>query len=116
MRKILILFSLLTLLLTGCKAEVSRTTEHVEVTITNVYHQDKVVVPQYNSKTMTWSTKTVQQEENEVFVEYNGKEYSFTGKQYYRAYSNRIGDTITGTLTTITYEDGTFTEILDIMN
>lgn len=116
MKKLLIMIGLFMILLTGCKEEVSRTTKDVQVEITGAWHQDKIVIPEYNTSTKTWTKKTIQYEENEVYVTYNGKEYSFSGKTYYKHFATRIGDTVTGTLTIRTYDDETFTETLEILN
>ena len=107
MKKKLLLVLLSCLLLTGCNKVVHTEKTKVEVTIVNSYHQDKITYPHYNTSTKTWTTKVHQYEENYVYVEYDGMEYTLSGEQYYRQFGHRIGEEVGAYLITKTYEDGT---------
>lgn len=108
MKKIILITLLsLTAIFSGCRKEIKRSEEDVTVTIAGAFHQDEIVDRWFDWKSQDWRSKTVQYEENILYLEYEGKEYEVKGESYYRHYGNRVGDEIVATLITRTYDDGT---------
>lgn len=107
MKKIILITLLsLTAIFSGCHKEIKRSEENVNVTITGSFHQDKIIDRWYDWEYKKWRSKTIQYEENILYLEYEGKEYEIQGESYYRHYGNRVGDEIVATLITRTYDDG----------
>lgn len=92
-------------ILAGCKKVISTTDETVKVEIVNSYHKDRIPKITYDSSTDK-PRISYYPEENYVYVEYDGIEYTFEGASYYRKYGNRIGAKVAATLRTTKYEDG----------
>lgn len=111
-RLLLLTLTAITVFFTGCRKEIKRVEENVQVTIAGSYHQDKIEDHWYDWNTKQWKSKVRQYEENTLYLEYEGKEYELNGESYYRHYGNRIGDEITATLITHIYDDGTSKEEL----
>lgn len=90
--------------LVGCAKCISTEYQTVEVKVVDEYHRGMYVTPMRVGKVTTMQTHP---EVNRITVEYNGVEYSISGKETYKKYSERIGEYVNGTLEVRTYDDGT---------
>ena len=100
----LILLLVLLLTITGCAKLISTETEKVDVLITETNYQHAWSQPVIVNKVITLIHHPAQYE---VTVKYDGIEYTLDDETYYKAYKDRVGETITGTLEIQTYDDST---------
>ena len=78
--------------------------EMVEVTIVDEYHRSSYMTPMRVGKITTMQTHPAVYR---ITVEYNGEQYTVSGRDTYNRYKEKIGATTTGTLEIRTYENGT---------
>lgn len=90
--------------LVGCAKCINTEQKIVEVKVVDEYHRGSYVTPILAGKVVVMQTNP---EVNRITVEYNGIEYSISGRETYEKYSNKIGEYVNGTLEVRTYADGT---------
>lgn len=102
----MILFILIITLFTGCAKCIDVQSSETEVTITDVYHRSSYTTMQYNAATKTMKPH-IHPAVYRITVTYNGADYYFHDATTYKKCEDRIGETVTATLETRTYDDGT---------
>ena len=119
---IIALALILCLCTTSCAKLVDTTYEEVEVTIIDSCYQAAKYVPTAMYSPIRIGNLNLQRVSAKwyIYVKYNDVEYTISGENTYRAYKDRIGETVMGTLKTNTYDDGSIyldiTEIYDKEN
>lgn len=93
----------LTLGLIGCAKVVSVTKEDVLVNIVDEHYKHMYMQPIHTGKVTTFITHPAQYK---ITVEYSGKQFVIDDKDTYDKYKDRVGEVITGTLETTTYDNG----------
>lgn len=99
-----ILCTLFSLSLIGCKKCVDTQYSSVAVKIVDKYHRAAYTTRVFNGKTTTIVTHPAVYK---IVIEYNGKEYTISGKETYNKYSNKIGESVTAILKIKIYDDKT---------
>lgn len=92
--------------LVGCAKLVSTEYENVEVKITDVYYKPSYTTTTYNvalKMPMVQSHPAVYR----ITVEYNNIEYTISDSDTYNKYTDKVEQTVVGTLRIRTYDDGT---------
>lgn len=104
--RILILLLLLFLIFNfiGCAKCISTEYESVEVTIMDKYHRGSYMTPVRAGKVTTFVTHPAVWR---IIVDYNGVNYSISGRETYDKYKDKIGQIIIGEVMIKTYDDGT---------
>ena len=106
MKKLISIICLILILLnfTSCAELISTDYEDVEVLVVDKYHRGVWLQPIRVNKTTTYITHPATWS---IMVEYEGVEYTISGRDVYDKYEDKIGQTTTGTLEIKTYDDGT---------
>ena len=100
----LLLLAVLIFSLVGCAKCISTEYENVEVTVVDKYHRGMWIQPIRAGKVTTMITHPAVWR---IAVEYNGVEYTISGRDTYNRYEDKIGQTAIGELEIKTYDDGT---------
>lgn len=90
--------------LVGCAKCIGVEGATVEVKVVDERYTSEYVTFMYINKTMFPQTHPAVYR---ITVEYNGIEYSISGRETYEKYKNSIGEYVNGILETKTYDDGT---------
>lgn len=98
----LLLCLFITFSLCGCAKCINTETAEVEVKITDEYHRGTYVTPIRAGKVTTFVTNPAIYR---ITVEYNGNEYTISGRDTYNLYKDKVGETTIGILETKTYDD-----------
>ena len=95
---------ILCLAMAGCAKLVETKYETVDVRVVDAYHR-----PGYTQPMMVGKIVTIRHISAvyRITVEYDGVEYTIGGSETYRAFKNKIGDTVSATLEIRSYDDGT---------
>ena len=104
--KSILIFMLIAVLvtLTGCAKVISTEYNEVDVKITDIYYRAAYVTPLRVGKVTTFITHPAIYQ---IYVEYEGVEYTLSGSGIYNKYKNRIGQTVKGKLKIDIYDDNT---------
>lgn len=90
--------------LTGCAKRINTEYENVEVHIVDEYHRGMYITPIHSGKVTTMVTHPAVYR---ITVEYDGVEYTISGKDIYNKYKNMVGQTAIGILEIRTFDNGT---------
>lgn len=90
--------------LSGCAKCISTNYQNVEVRIVDKYHRGMYFIPIHVGKTtnMIYYPAIYR-----ITVEYDGTEYTISGRDIYEKYSERVGEFAVGCLRVRDYDDGT---------
>jgi hypothetical protein len=106
MRKIvaILMCVIICMSLIGCAELIDTRHEIVDVTIVDEYHRGAYTTFMYTGKVMMPISHAPTYR---IVVEYDGIKYSFSGRETYNEYHDKIGSTVSATLRTRIYDDGT---------
>lgn len=93
------------LTLTGCAKCISTETSTVQVKVTDKYYEEAFTTMVYNPILKTVLPQSYP-ETYRITVEYKGREYSFSDRDTYNKYSDKIGGYVSGILETKKYDNG----------
>lgn len=99
----LIYIIVLCLTIPFCKKLISTEKEDVEVMIVDGCYREEYFTPIWTGKSMVMQVCPAIYE---ITVEYDGIKYEIDGSETYNAYSDKVGETVIGTLEIRTYDDG----------
>lgn len=91
------------LCLSGCAEIINTEQKEVEVTIEDVYYKSAWMQPVFNGKYVTYIYHSAHYE---VHVNYDGVNYTVSGRDAYDKYKDNIGETFSAILVIDTYDDG----------
>lgn len=100
----IMLFVVVIITMVGCAKLVKTEETTVEVTIVDSYHRAAWSQPMMAGKVMTVIHHPAQYR---IDVVYNDVEYSISGSTTYHTYKDMVGETVSATLETRTFDDGT---------
>ena len=100
----IISITLIILCLSGCTKVVNVEQEEVQVKVVDEYHHNSYMVPMRVGKGTQWITYPATYQ---IKVEYGDTIFTVGGAEVYRKYKDKIGTIVSGTLETVTYDDGT---------
>ena len=101
---VLLLIVLPAMILTGCAKLISTDYETVDVTIVDEYHRGAYSTPIRVGKVMTMQHHPAVYR---IYVEYDGVQYTISGRDTWGLYRGMIGSTVPATMEIKTYDDGT---------
>ena len=105
----ILLIAVILIYLVGCAKIIDTKRETVEVKIVDSYHRSAWVQTISTGKV---TTTVPHPEIYRIYVEYDGVEYTVSGSDTYRAYKDKIGETVSATLEINTYDNGTTKKII----